>query len=621
MKKKNNKKAPLPKYELGTLIESPSTALAENEIAMARARMKASNNGWVKGLKIFGNLAQQVGTSMMNKGAANGEGADGKGVAGFLNNNNGTMNSLFGMMSATGNTGGFAFGGDIPGLTPVEVEGEEVGQTPDGQLLDFIGPSHEQGGIDIALPPGTEMYSKRVKVDGVSMADRKKKREKKTMSLEDLLSKNPKDSLVMNALGRTMATNETEEIADNKIQETVKAILEPPTQTHAYGSTVLGGEDPTNPYGIKFAKGFDYSMFKSYLDKYSTSSNNGNPVAWNTDDIKTIQQYVGADPDGILGKDSLAKMKAKFDTTPSTPTIDKGAIDSLFGNMPLSDSASLNDTNRPFLATPGIVADGNRNASPGNYNSWDIDNNSVPDTIQQADGNPLMRGAEGDSTGEDNPAAKSGFSLDSITGGATFGDILGMAGNWYQSDKIMKLIEQNRAGDTPNINAFKDYGKEGLKSLDKTKQYVNQVRDKVLKDLELSRGSSAKRNRNSARGVNTQRALDLATDAQINDAQEKSYATFAEQMMNILGNEANMKNNIDSVVMQGEQARDLADRQDRDNYFSQLITGHKNKGKVISETGRNPNQIKERNVMENLINQLSAYGITVDKNGNLKKGK
>lgn len=41
--------------------------------------------------------------------------------------------------------------------------------------------------------------------------------------------------------------------------------------------------------------------------------------------------------------------------------------------------------------------------APGNYNSWDIDNNGVPDTIQQAEGNPLMtttpRGAVGEEKG------------------------------------------------------------------------------------------------------------------------------------------------------------------------------------------------------------------------------
>ena len=207
--------------------------------------------------------------------------------------------------------------------------------------------------------------------------------------------------------------------------------------------------------------------------------------------------------------------------------------------------------------------------------------------------------------------------MSNLLGGATFGDMLGMVGNFYQADKIMDTIKANRAGDTPNINAFKDYGKKGLETLDSTKQYVNQVRDKKLKDLELSRTGSIKRNSNSARGINTVRALNLATDASVNNSKEETYNAFAEQMMEILSQQAGMENQQDQVVMGGEDVRDDRDRQDRDNYFSQLITGYKNKGQVMSETGRNLNQIKSNQVMQNLINQLSAYGITVDSNGQL----
>ena len=258
-------------------------------------------------------------------------------------------------------------------------------------------------------------------------------------------------------------------------------------------------------------------------------------------------------------------------TTGSNPMIDYGAIDSYFGNLGISDDAHVSEvTNRPYRATPGI-----------------------------------------------NPNGEEGFSLKGILGDVTIGDALGIAGNLYQSNKIMDTILANRAGDTPNINAFENYGKEGLKTLDETKQYVNQVRDEVLKDLQLDRTSSIKRNRNSARSVNTQRALDLATDAAVNNTQEKTYSSFAEQMMSILGNEASMKNNIDSVVMGGEQKRDLADRMDRDNYYNQLITGHKNIGQTMSQIGTDLNNIKKRKVSMNTINNLSEY-VQMNDNGKLE---
>ena len=42
-----------------------------------------------------------------------------------------------------------------------------------------------------------------------------------------------------------------------------------------------------------------------------------------------------------------------------------------------------------------------KTASPGNYNSWDIDNNGVPDTIQKSEGNPLHNNALGPIEEED----------------------------------------------------------------------------------------------------------------------------------------------------------------------------------------------------------------------------
>jgi hypothetical protein len=394
--KKNTTKNKVPKYYFGTMIENPATALYENQIAWTKAAAKAGNNDWVKGLKVFGNLAQQVGTSMMNKGMANGEGADGKGVAGFLNKNNDNIQSGMGMMGAFSQF--LAMGGEVGGI-PVEVEGQEVGQTPQGKLMEFQGPSHEEGGIPMSLPEGTEIYSKRIKVDGVSMADRKKKREKKTMTLESLFEKNKTDVLLKNSLGRTVQNNKTEEDADNKIQQTVKQLLDNQEgdnlQEHKWGNPVFGPQEE-EPY-------------PSFVNNF------GNPNMFKTN-------------------------KNQFDTAENTVLLQK-----LMGGI--SDNASNTKKESPFK---------------------------------------------------------------DIFGDITAGDAMSIAGNWFQSENIMKDIMNNRAGDTPNVNAFKEYGKEGLQTLDKTKDYVNQVRDEKLKDAELNRTGTIKRNNNSARGINTLRALNLS---------------------------------------------------------------------------------------------------------------
>ncbi len=578
--KKNKVKNVLPKYAFGT-ITNPSQDVYENQIAIVKAQQAGENNKWAQGVDMFGNLAIQVGQSMMQSGMANGEGADGKGVAGFLNKNNGSVNSGLNMMSAysqfkalggevTGTSSTpknydpllsklkpeipkstrekkqekkykrstealasvedfnindlppetlmafqeylgqtfFAAGGQVPNL-PVEVEGQEVGQTPQGQLLDFQGPSHEDGGIPIALPEGTEIYSKRIKVDGVSMADRKKKREKKTVSLEELFEKNSTDALIKNALGRTKQTNEIEESADQKIQQTVASLLTPQTglPQHAF-DPVVGTES-------------DEDFAKRMLGAYNNN---------------IFQPQLSSEPDAI----------------------------------------------------------------------------SFPQQMDGADGTLTLNQLE-----KANPSEKTpGFDYGSLMDNVTLGDAVGLAGNLVSTFGPMKNTKSNRAGDTPNINAFKDYGKEGLKTLDDSKQYINQIRAQKLKDLELARTGSIKRNRNSARGINTIRALDLATDAQVNNQQDETYNSFAQAMMSILGQQAGMENQQDSVVMQGEQGRDLADRQDRDNYYTQLAKDIATKGKGLQETSYDLNKMKERKTTGTALNNLSDY-LNIDANGNI----
>ena len=261
------------------------------------------------------------------------------------------------------------------------------------------------------------------------------------------------------------------------------------------------------------------------------------------------------------------------------------------------------------MATPGFVG-----PIDNPNKSWDADGNGLSDLIQapNKDSQNVVVNAE---TGDKTKTGK-GFNPKDILGSLTTGDALGLIGNYISTFGPGKNTEENRAGDTPNINAFKDFGKDGLHALDKTKQYVNQVRDEQLGDLELSRTAAIKRGRNSARGINTQRALDLSVDANTNENKSNIYNQFIQQMMQILGQEAGMENQQDSMVMQGEQARDLADRQDRDNYYTQRGQDIVTKGYGLQKSAKDVNQIKQRDVQQELMDNFFEY---VKANGNTGK--
>ena len=567
MKRKIIRKSKLPKYEFGSYVEDSNVALYKNEKAIQKAKYAAADNPLANGLDMVGNMMMQTGTQMLSQGIGDSLAASNPtlGIGKFMKENSGMFQNLsqnamnYGQYALQKKNKSFAMGGNT-GNIPVEVEGEEVGEMPNGQMLDFQGPSHEQGGIPIALPEGTEIYSKRIKVDGVSMADRKKKREKKTMTLELLFDKNKTDILIKNSLNRTNQNNKTEETADNKIQETVKQLLD--NQEGNIEKFYGGGEIGPNNAKLnltKLKKFHDIIGIKPTDRGYGTTFGPKSLKAFNTGKYESVWDEEGQieNPSFLNNFNTRVPIESVNNLTPIDTTYEQSA------------QKEINN----FISKNSIK--------------------SIPKT-------------------------KESSWTDFLPG---VGDAMSIYGNMYQSDKIMDTIMENRNGDTPNINAFKDYGQDGLRKMDESKQYLKGQEANALKDLELSRTAGIKRGRNSARGVNTMRALDIATDMGINAEQSKIFNNTASGMINILGQESQLENDQDRMVMTGEQGKDLADRQDRDNFYSQLITGHKNKGQAISQTGKDLNDIKLNKVKSKLTNDLNdAYDI--DENGNriLKPG-
>lgn len=591
----------------GVNIETPMEALAQNDITKAKAALKANNNNWVKGLTIGGGLAQQFGSMLMSYGKSGqvsstetlgGNEISNTGVSGWMNRN----------------AGSFAFGGAMD-MTGANVEGEEVIETPDGKVVKMKGPSHANGGIDIMAPEGTEVFSKRLKgPDGKTMADRKISREKELAKITKLLDKNPSDPALRNSYKKTKMANEieeTEDMAKMQFAKTMSEVVDTfmtggimKKPAYAYGGPI--GTDPNQYKGIQYSKGYGLNQYQPYLEMYGSipDSTYSNADWGDVENRKAFQTMIGTKPDGIFGPDTLAKAKAYYanqnSRTPQTavtgtpvapvtgstvpmsnPAIDKQGITNYFNNLPLNDDATLSSTDtRPYTGNQNIVA---KEGAPNPDGTW-WDRN-MGDTFNNI----------------------------------TMGDMVGMAGTLYSTFAPMKNTLENRAGDQPNINAYKNYGKDTLKKLDDSKQFQDDVRDNALKDLELSRNATIRRGRNSARSVNTMRALDLAADMGINQVKVQIYDNFAKTMQGIFGAEASALADRDMKVMGGEERRDLADRQDRDNFYSQMAQDIATKGTGIQKIGKDVNTMKERNVTGKVINQMyNDFGVNA-MSGNIKK--
>jgi hypothetical protein len=679
------KKTKRKKYATGTSVknymENPYSELQQNQINRIKGQAEAANNPFTQGLDVLGGLMMQFGA----------QGMEGQGLAGKVFDT-------------------AAYGGEV-GKVPVEVEGDEVAETPDGNMMEFKGPSHEQGGIDADLEPGTEIYSDRIKVKGKTMADRKKKREGKKQTLESLLSKNPTDALTKNALKRTEQVNAIQEQFDTTVQNVVSGIES--LQQFSYGGTVdmyatggMVGDPPTKRakllsrlQGLGIAadqtpesfQNLTEDVVQGYLDTmFEQNPNIQRPAQAQATianlmskgdypEVKTIAKtkfQIAEDPvaqEVIPGKtrdEIFAETRKQLEAQgvdPNTGTFDFNGkkfstklsptggsskdklpdqVIDVGGTNEILDADQYykqktefagggtvwGDPNDPKKKTYSTLADRPPLYDNAEFDPLTIDFSNIPmtDSLAGADpmianqftnsysGLPVQNGAEvTDANG--NLISQPGF-FDKLQGyvpNLTTGDAIGLAGNLYSSFAPMKNTKDAFSNMTPNINPFENYGQEGLKSMADAKGMLAGEQARALKNLELSKAGQINRGRNTARGVNQMRALDLAANLQGDQAASDINSNFIQMLMNLTTQEAGMQNQKDQVVMGGEGARDIADRQDLANYWSQLGRDKATLGEGLQQTGKDLNATKQNEVMMNLLNQLSKYGITVDSKGQL----
>lgn len=508
-------------------IESPDQAIADNNIRLSRAQQKAMSNPLTQGLDIFGNIAMQVGSSMMSKGISAGEGENGKGIAGFLNKNQNFINTLLGGLNAGAS---FATGG-VAGNKKINAEGGEVVETPDGLSQELVGPSHAEGGIDMIVPSGTEIYSdKLLGADGKTMAERKKAREREIKSLMKLIKKNPLEKTLKKTLEKIKQNNNFLDKQDLSQMQFVKDLVDN-TNKFKFGG-IAGLDDEESPMPIFNNK------YKDLLELFSK----GLPT-----DVRTTYY-----PDPV--------------------------IENILKNKNTQDLQSLNNTQSEVYAPASTDPE-------GKY---------------------------GNATSAKTKDAKN-FSLDDYLGGTTFGDMLGMGANLFGPMAQMNNTLANRSATPVEQNWFKDYGKQALSKIQDQYGLLDDIRDNALSSLEKDRAGSISRNNASARSINTQRALNLATDAAINNNKSDLYSKFAQSMLGVKSQEAAQMDRNDQMRMSGEDKRAERELQNTDNFFNNMAKNISDKYRGIGETGKAINDIKERKVINEILKDINP-NVYVDPN-------
>jgi hypothetical protein len=271
-----NKMNPRKKYANGSsakgmntnnYIISPAQALNDYNIMMAKVEAKAMSNPWLPIVGAIGGAAQSfVGNAgMYTKGTASIKPEAGdllekaipKGLNIIASNSTGTVQAANGMNNVQ---------------SDVEVEGGERYETPQGQTGEFQGPSHAEGGIPLEVvdtpvtnpnqgeaEKGTIIYSKDLKIQGKSLADRQATREKQTAKLEKMASEPLVDKAIKNSLQRRMQAIQKEKMADLDFQEKVNNIQQmADTMVAAFGTGMAGIQD--NPIGDSIEYGYGSGM-------------------------------------------------------------------------------------------------------------------------------------------------------------------------------------------------------------------------------------------------------------------------------------------------------------------------------------------------------------------------
>ena len=555
----------------GFEFDTPQEAIMMNNNAQAQATidtMEDSGLQLMRGIGTGFNIAGQL----VGKYGSMFAGAEGDVPEG------GTPNGQMTGMQKLANT---KFGKGIQnvvyasgGQVPVEVEGNEMGQLPNGMMLDFQGPSHEQGGIPIDLPAGTKIYSDRVSIDGKTMAQRKASRENKLNKLEKKIAKG--DRVAKNTLDRYMLTAGKEEALDMSIQQMLN-------------------EADNNP---EFAKG---GLIKS-----------GNKTYRNGREVHSIDPVTGEFIFDGKGNTSLFTTPTQ-NTGFSIPKIEIPGVQTSNTNTDVKVPFRIPGTtsgNKPKVTVDpttgeikGLSIDMNKWNPMGGNNSNIIAPPPTVPTYQITDKYETSSPIEKAPT-KTTPTQDNGFGVEELV--PMLGNALGIYGNYKAGTADEKAYLQAKASQTANTNAYKHYGKEALKTLDESKLFAKQIGDIQRSEVELARRTATDQNRKTARGINTMRALDLASQAGANRLDMQAYAQEAQQIQQILGQEANLKQRIDQVVMSGEESRDLRDRDDKANLLNMQARADISKGNMYSHIGKNINDIAENSAALNAMND--AYG-------------
>jgi hypothetical protein len=557
-----NKMNPRKKYANGTnakgmdpanYIISPAEAMNDYSIMLAKAEAEAVSNPWLPAVAIGGELLQT-----------------GIGLADNYNQKR--------FSSPTAANGMNNVQGDV------EVEGGEMYETPQGQVGEFKGPSHEQGGIPLEVgqdvEEGTKVYSDRLKVGKKTLAERKETRERQIANLEKIASNGLADQAVKNAAKRKMQAIEKEEANDLAFQEQVNNIQAmADTMVMAFGTGMKGIQNyamGTSADGI-YVDGTDKNGIENpKLDVF------GNPII----DLQSMTISPG-----VIDKDIQMERPAA----------------NVFKN--LGWKKKLLKNNEPYIQEPAYT---NR-TDFGTSDFLDSFDPKIAEAKEDAAfytpgqvGTPIVSKEDKPGTVFSRTAGKVGEAVGKV-GVPNVGDMTKLIGNYLGMTSGIKTATEQRSTDVTHTNVFANAGKESQKLLDNAKQGIETSKAQaIVKANTVSRGGK-RGARGSARGVNQMRAMDWLYDTALQSQIAEISANAAQQISGIDTQKSSVAMNADQLKGQGEFQANMANEAAKDAYYTALALGRKDFATGLQQTGKDFNDMKQNKVINNLLSQYGQW--------------
>jgi hypothetical protein len=497
----------------------------------------------------------------------------------------------------------YALGGQVNSNIPLEAEGGEVAQTPNGENINIQGASHENGGVKMALPEGTKIYSDRIEIEGKSMADRKKARENRIAKLAILLKNKKADTATKQGVERELQFIQQQEQSDLAIQQQVGEMKKNKEMSNL--QMKYGGILKKYDGGTEFlTSDIFYHGYGPDAGKKAIKFNHGSNEYIIPQGMFDVNDYNKAD----AAKWFSEQYYPQYIQNATTPPINTNYSKSLDGGNTWTTPSFNYSNNQKSSEFIGPTIPENYYNTDGSYNTnynTGLNNNTTTSNLNTKTNVGLDPNITPYKETNSGGVAQSNLPF-------TTGENIGMAGNAVGAFSPMFTTLLNRLGDKPNPNFYKNYGTEAMKTYNSQFDYLNGVQSNQLRDLKLSENAAMNQARNSSRSVNTNRALNIAGNQVANKARNDIYNNFAESTMKLLQGKSAMQQQIEGVKAQGLAGQDLANRQDRDSFYTSMGMHGADMGKLVNNFGKTTVNNEQNNAYLNLMAQMTKHGINVD---------